>query len=158
MSRKNRNARSNGVRQHQSFANFNSTTMRFDLSKGSFITKTSPQYNKANECDELKFSINHDNSKGKDCISLSFRDDVAKMLIKHSGNMWACGIVTEGGFERFYMIPDEMGYKLTTTSGSKRYYMKMPIVDDNPIYEKYRGCHALKFDNYNDAYYITDDE
>lgn len=152
MGRKNRNARRTS---YTSFNDLKESTLRFDLSKGSFITKKSGYSLRANDSDDVSVSvINKGGTRQGVCVQFSVKEEIADTMIKGSGRNWACGIVKEGVWERIYLIPDEYGYALYTNDHGKRWYMKAPI-EDRTDWDRFTGRHEMKYDNANKAYYIS---
>lgn len=151
MGRKNRNARS---RSYTSFNDLKATTVRFDLSKGDFKTR-GRGHKHATNTDEIGFSIITNGSLREKNACFSVRSDLSDKMRNSYGEYWTCGIVTEGVFERLYLIPAKDGFKLVKNPKGTRNYLKVPITGDVTCFERYDGYHELQFDEYNDAYFIT---
>lgn len=158
MGRKNRNAGSRGY-SYTSFDSLKNSTIQFDLSNANFISKTSGAVS-ATESVEIRVSFNVCGSKKDDYVNFSIREDIAKKMIEDGGKLWSIGLVKEGKLERLYFIPNPIsGYSAYQNSTqSKRYYMRFPITGNKAAFEKYLGNHALKFDEYNKAFYLIANE
>ena len=153
MSRKNRNARS---RSYASFAELKGASARFDLSKGTFATKTSGGGGGKNVYD-VSITVGH-NGRGEGLcyVSLSVKDEIAEKMLKKS-KTWTCGLVSDGYVERLYIIPDELGFVLYNNDMATRHYSRIRVEELAP-FDKYKGGHRLQYDEYNDAYYVTEKE
>lgn len=152
MGRRNKNARS---RSYTSFQELRNTTARFDLATGEFAKKATRYTGRAIKAD-LRVSIISGGRNQGLCVALSFSEEMTKKLRESGGKFWTCGIVRANDLERLYIIPDEMGYALTSNKNSVRGYTKMPI-ENVPVFDKYIGLHELKYDEYNKAYYVEAD-
>lgn len=154
MGRKNRNARSRG---YSSFAELKSSTVKFDLSNGSFQTKTRHGGGGGALDADISLSLgNNSRGEGLKYATFSIKDSVAKTMIDDMGSHWTCGIVRQDAFERLYLIPDPLGFALYKNSAGRRHYTRIRI-DDYAPFERYIGDHDLQFDEFNKAYFITAD-
>lgn len=150
MGRKNRNARG---RSYASFAELKGASARFDLSKGTFLTRKSGGGGGKKNSD-ISVSVGHNGRDAHLCyVAFSIKDEIAKKMLE-KGSTWTCGLVSDGSLERLYILPDEMGFSLWDNDASSRHYTRIRV-DELAPFDKYTGEHRLQFDDYNDAYYVT---
>lgn len=154
MGRKNRNR---GARSYTytSFEELKNPTLLFDLSQGQFIKKTGFHYTKGEKSKaDVRISLRN-NQRGETYIS--FREDVGKIIKEHCGELVTAGLVSQGRFERLYIIGDKNGYVLSDNPGSSstRISFVIPLGAQKESFMKYEGEHRLQYDEDNDEYYVT---
>lgn len=153
MGRKHRNARS---RTFQSFNELRNASLRFDLSNGTFATK-SKKRGTVTRADVHIYTGDNGRGKDKQYVTISIKDELALRLIKEYGKFWTCGVVSSYGIDRLYIIPDEMGFALYDNKTGSRHYVRVRVDETVGEFTKFIGEHELQFDTENRAYYVSNE-